>query len=92
MTPEKARPKSSVEAVGATSRRSPLVAGASLFAILLVEGYLAWHRVRPPAFPPPDKIMLAVLPFQNLTGHPEQEYVTDGVTEEMITQLGRMQP
>jgi TolB-like protein/DNA-binding winged helix-turn-helix (wHTH) protein/Flp pilus assembly protein TadD len=92
VAPESARPKSSVEAVGATSRRFPLVAGASLLAILLLAGYLVWHRVRSPALAPPDKIMLAVLPFQNLTGHPEQEYVTDGVTEEMITQLGRMQP
>lgn len=34
------------------------------------------------------KVMLAVLPFQNLTGDPSQEFVTDGLTEEMITQLG----
>jgi len=32
--------------------------------------------------------MIAVLPFQNLTGDPAQEFVVDGLTEEMITQLG----
>jgi TolB-like protein/DNA-binding winged helix-turn-helix (wHTH) protein/Flp pilus assembly protein TadD len=32
--------------------------------------------------------MIAVLPFQNLTGDPAQEFVADGLTEEMITQLG----
>jgi TolB-like protein/lipoprotein NlpI len=32
--------------------------------------------------------MLAVLPFQNLTGQPSQEFLSDGFTEEMITQLG----
>jgi TolB-like protein/Tfp pilus assembly protein PilF len=34
--------------------------------------------------------MLAVLPFQNLTGDPAQEYFSDGLTEEMITQVGNL--
>jgi TolB-like protein/Tfp pilus assembly protein PilF len=38
------------------------------------------------------KIKLAVLPFKNLSADPEQEYFSDGMTEEMITELGRMQP
>src|SRR5215831_8628631 len=36
------------------------------------------------------KIMLAVLPFENLGGDPEQEYFSDGLTEEMIARLGNM--
>lgn len=36
--------------------------------------------------------MLAVLPFQNLTGDPAQEYFSDGLTEEIISQLGRIDP
>ena len=36
--------------------------------------------------------MLAVLPFENLTGEPAQEYFSDGLTDEMIMQLGRLQP
>jgi len=40
----------------------------------------------------PGKIMLAVLPFENLSGDPQQEYFSDGLTDEMITQLGRLQP
>src|SRR4029077_17885283 len=40
----------------------------------------------------PAKIKLAVLPFKNLSPDPEQEYFSDGMTEEMITELGRMQP
>ena len=36
--------------------------------------------------------MLAVLPFENLTGDPAQEYLSDGLTEEMIAQLGRLDP
>lgn len=37
----------------------------------------------------PDKPSIAVLPFQNLSGDPEQEYFTDGVTEDIITELSR---
>jgi TolB-like protein/Tfp pilus assembly protein PilF/predicted Ser/Thr protein kinase len=37
-------------------------------------------------------IRLAVLPFENLTGDPAQEYFSDGLTDEMITQLGRLHP
>jgi TolB-like protein len=36
--------------------------------------------------------MIAVLPFENLSGDPQQDYFVDGLTEEMITQLGRLNP
>jgi TolB-like protein/Flp pilus assembly protein TadD len=38
------------------------------------------------------KVMLAVLPFENMSGRKTQEYFSDGLTEEMITQLGRLNP
>ena len=38
------------------------------------------------------KLMIAVLPFENLNGDPEQDYFSDGLTEEMITHLGRLHP
>jgi TolB-like protein/class 3 adenylate cyclase/Tfp pilus assembly protein PilF len=37
----------------------------------------------------PDKPSIAVLPFQNMSGDPEQEYFTDGITEDIITELSR---
>src|SRR5260370_17371313 len=40
----------------------------------------------------PSRIMLAVLPFENMSRQKSQEYFSDGLTEEMITQLGRMNP
>jgi TolB-like protein/class 3 adenylate cyclase/Flp pilus assembly protein TadD len=50
-----------------------------------------------PAIPPvsagpplPDKPSIAVLPFQNLSGDPEQEYFADGMVEEIITALSRI--
>lgn len=39
-----------------------------------------------------DRVMLAVLPFENLSGDPAQEYFSDGVTEETIMRLGQMSP
>jgi TolB-like protein len=42
------------------------------------------------ALPLPDKPSLAVLPFQNLSGDPEQEYFVDGVVEEIITAISRL--
>ncbi len=38
------------------------------------------------------KIMLAVLPFENLSRDPDQDYFSDGLTEEMISQLSRINP
>lgn len=37
-------------------------------------------------------IMLAILPFENLSGDPEQEYFSDGLTEEMITRAAQLSP
>jgi len=37
-------------------------------------------------------VRMAVLPFTNLTGDPAQDYLSDGVTQEMISQLGRLHP
>ena len=54
-------------------------------AALAAGGYAALS-LRPIASPP--RIMLAVLPSQNLTGDPEQEYLSDGLTEELIASLG----
>ncbi len=38
------------------------------------------------------RVMIAVLPFKNLSGDPQQEYFSNGMTEEMILQLGLLQP
>jgi TolB-like protein/class 3 adenylate cyclase len=47
----------------------------------------AAETAQPPALP--DKPSIAVLPFQNMSGDPEQEYFADGMAEEIITALSR---
>ena len=43
-----------------------------------------------PTLPLPSKPSIAVLPFQNMSGDPEQEYFVDGMVEEIITALSRV--
>jgi len=52
--------------------------------------YWRWLEFRP--LRSGGRTMLAVLPFENLTGDVGQEYFSDGMTEEMITQLGSSDP
>jgi adenylate cyclase len=42
------------------------------------------------ALPLPDKPSIAVLPFTNMSGDPEQEYFSDGITEDIITALSKV--
>jgi TolB-like protein len=74
--------------------RQPWIAGAVAALIVFVSG--AAYFVRKSswfgAHSAPAKIKLAVLPFKNLSADPDQEYFSDGMTEEMIAELGRMQP
>ena len=72
--------------------RSAVVALAAL-ALLLIAWLTLWPwKSQKAPVEQPGRIMLAVLPFQNLTGDPAQEYVSDGLTEEMLTQLGNLNP
>ena len=88
-----AGPSTSIEAAPSTPKswRKEVVVASSIFVLALV-GYLSWRHYRAPALPKTGKVMLAVLPFQNLTGDPSKEYLADGLTEETISQLGRLNP
>ncbi len=43
-----------------------------------------------PGLPLPDRPAIAVLPFNNMSGDPEQEYFSDGISEDIITALSRL--
>jgi TolB-like protein len=71
-------------------RRSVTIAVLAIAAVLVV--YTGWRLLRTPTAASAERLMLAVLPFENLSGNPEQEYVSDGFTEELIAQLGSLRP
>ena len=54
------------------------------------EGSARSARVGAAEPPLPDKPSIAVLPFANMSGDPEQEYFVDGMVEEIITALSRI--
>lgn len=68
-----------------------LVAAAVALAVAACV-WVLWERYGDKPQPPDERVMLAVLPFQNFTGDPDQDYFSDGLTEEMITQLGSLDP
>ena len=51
-----------------------------------------WPQIHNKIWPTPPKMILAVRPFKNLSGDPTQDFVADGLTEEMITRLGQLHP
>jgi TolB-like protein/class 3 adenylate cyclase/Flp pilus assembly protein TadD len=92
-------PVRSPSSVGAARRLRPWPV-ATIFAFFLsIAGLIWWHpwvsNIEPAsldqmAFPLPDKPSIAVLPFDNLTGDPNQEHVADGMTETLISTLSRI--
>ncbi|MFO8164073.1 MAG: tetratricopeptide repeat protein, partial [Desulfatiglandales bacterium] len=72
-----------------------------MVVLIIVVGILAvWHHYLRPdvepasvermAYPLPDKPSIAVLPFDNMSGDPDQEYFSAGITEEIITGLSKV--
>ena len=47
------------------------------------------NSANPKTLQVPDKPSIAVLPFDNMSGDPEQEYFSDGITEDIVTELSR---
>lgn len=80
-------------------KRSGMFALAAAILLLAVSGISIWWwqpqknaptSVDQMSFPLPDKPSVAVLPFDNLSNDPSQEYMADGITEDIITALSQV--
>jgi TolB-like protein/DNA-binding winged helix-turn-helix (wHTH) protein/Tfp pilus assembly protein PilF len=65
---------------------------AAGIAVLLFSIYMFRPRPAPVLAPGVHRVVMLVLPFDNFSGDPAQEYFSDGLTDEMITLLGREYP
>jgi eukaryotic-like serine/threonine-protein kinase len=65
---------------------------ALVAAVVLAAGGYWLRRLVSSSGAPEGKIMIAVLPFENLSDNPQEDYLADGLTEETIAQLGELQP
>jgi adenylate cyclase len=91
--PRKAKEKKPV-------RRMSIIVGAAVIIVLAIAaGTWHLHKIRlsvepasvdKMAYPLPERPSIAVLPFDNLSGDSEQDYFSDGMTDDLITDLSKI--
>ncbi|PYQ47121.1 MAG: protein kinase, partial [Acidobacteria bacterium] len=86
--------KSAVSVRTRANRRWPAIGGVMLIAIVIIGNWLVTRGRHEPApvAATKERMMIAVLPFENMSGDAAQEYFTDGLTEDTTTEFGRVSP
>ena len=84
----------------APMRRKAILAGGVALVVVIIVAVIWNFYFRPPpmevasvekmAFALPDKPSIAVLPFNNLSGDPTQDYIADGISENIISALSKI--
>ena len=76
------------------SRTAWLPLGLTILAVIIIFIAVAafWVGAKPKSQPAETRMRLAVLPFSNLSGQASEDYLSEGLTEEMITQVGSLDP
>ncbi len=97
-------PEAAGKVIGETKRATHswkrVALAAAVVVLIGVAGAVTWLRPWEPriepasvehmAFPLPDRPSIAVLPFTNMSGDPEQDYFADGITDDLITDLSKI--
>jgi len=76
------------QASGGARKLWPWLAAAGAFVLVLAV-IVAWLWRQPAGLPLPDRPSIAVLPFINMGTDPQQDYFSDGITEDIITNLSK---
>jgi TolB-like protein len=82
-------PPDRVSSAARTEPRSRKTVWAAALAVLLLLAAFGGWRWWTPSAPLSEKGSIAVLPFANLSGDPKQDYFSDGLTEDILTELSR---
>jgi TolB-like protein/DNA-binding winged helix-turn-helix (wHTH) protein/tetratricopeptide (TPR) repeat protein len=77
--------------LGSPTLRNSILIGLTA-GLLAAFAYWVWRGSSTHIAQSSEKVTLAVMPFENLSGDSSQEFFSDGLTEEMIAQLGRLNP
>jgi TolB-like protein/tetratricopeptide (TPR) repeat protein/DNA-binding winged helix-turn-helix (wHTH) protein len=74
------------------TRWGAIALATSVVLVMITAMRSSWRASRGASRTHPDKVMIVVLPFENFTGDPDQEYLSDGMTEELSERLGNLNP
>ncbi|HEV3419101.1 MAG TPA: hypothetical protein VG075_02250 [Candidatus Acidoferrum sp.] len=77
---------------GLSGRIKVAIAAAALAVVVVLTAFAIYRVTRAPSGESQGRLVIAVVPLENLSGDPGQDFFVNGLTEEVITQLGQLNP